>query len=722
MSSRYSSAIKKINQEIKEIEDFPLEGIGIASIEEDPFKYAVNIKLMSGIYEGYCIQLLLTFPTDYPNNPPKILIFPGQAINIEYHKHIFDDKLQENGLHYKKFYFRLLDNSSMSSSDKISGWNPNYKISSLLIQVQNFLANPNLPKILLPDEYKIKKLMKSMDSYKRSFSIKTKIGIVRRVHTWKKPFPEMFDLTKIKENLTCSVLKKNFIDDPTLLLGYPIVQTKSKYKQGEIELYPIPEMLSYEGYLAEIGNQEQKLDLYFETHFKSSNNQLYNCWMPVYINKNHYEKNRTHVLNSFSIIKYGPSGKKEYDFKPEQIFEVLPTILNKMIIGMFNGKSEISAPFIRSYFQYVLLFKKLCLEFEEDNLAFMNKKLSLVLDNNYTIDKKIIPDLGDFLMLLFYCNKETHDKTMKKMWYILFEESLTRQMFWIFHGEENGPTMRKLVLKTINNKKCLDYFINNKNFNMKNNNKFIDDLHEHKIYDQIIDLINNDKDFLDSIFISKDNKKIRDLIIRRMNNNFKGLINDCSKNGKKQICDIISQYLNFSDYFDVFLKNDLYDNYRVEELLKDNNISNIDEILKYGFKSSRGNSLLIITFFAQKIVEEEGFLEKLEKNFGIYLGVDSFIHDMNQKLDEIQKYSELYRYIESDFGKNKTDLELIIEAYERAKKKGYIRETKIKKYKKYKSKSNTRKRKYSSSSKERRDRSRNNSRNSSKERRYRRHY
>ena len=110
-------------------------------------------------------------------------------------------------------------------------------------------------------------------------------------------------------------------------------------------------------------------------------------------------------------------------------------------------------------------------------------------------------------------------------------------------------------------------------------------------------------------------------------------------------------------------------------------------------------------------MEEEGFLEKLEKNYGIYLGVDSFIHDMNQKLDEIQKYSDLYRYIESDFGKNKTDLELIIEAYERAKKKGYIRETKSKINKRYKSKSQKRKRKYSSrsSSKERRDRSRSHS-------------
>ena len=458
MSSRNSTTINKIKEEIEEIKNSPLEGIGIASIDEDPQKYAVNIKLMTGIYEGYCIQLLLTFPDDYPENPPKILIFPGQGFNIQYHKHIFDDKMQEKGQHYKKFYFKLLDNSSLATSDNISGWNPKYKISSLLIQVQNYLSNPNLPKALLPDEEQIKKLMKSMDNYKRSFTVRSKIGIVRRVHTWKDPFPEMFDMQRIKKYLTCSVLKINYIDDPSICLGYPIVQTRDRHHQNDIELYPIPEMLSYEGYMSEINKQGEKLDLYFETHFKSSDNQLYNCWIPVYINKIHYEKNKMHVLNSFSIIKYGPSGKKEFDFKPEQIFEVLPIILNKMIIGIFNGKSEISSSFIRSYFQYVLLFKKLCSEYEEENLAFMNKKLSLVFDNDYKINKKIIPDLGDFLMLLFYCNKDTHDKAMKKMWYCLFEEFLTRQMSWIFHGEENGPKMKRLVLKKINNRKCFQNF------------------------------------------------------------------------------------------------------------------------------------------------------------------------------------------------------------------------------------------------------------------------
>ena len=295
-------------------------------------------------------------------------------------------------------------------------------------------------------------------------------------------------MKEIKEYLTCSVLKKNYIDDPTILLGYPIVETKSGYNQNKIELYPIPEMLTYEGFLSEINNQQQKLDLYFETNFRTSRNQFYNCWMPIYLNKEHYEKNKTHVLNSFSIIKFGPEGKKEYDFKPEQIFEILPIILNKMIIGMFNGKSEISSAFIRSYFQYVLLYKKLCEEFEDENMAFINKKLSLIYDNNYVIDKKIIPDIGNFLMTLFFCNIDTHEEKMQKMWEQLFEEFLTRQMFWIFHNNENRQKMKRLVLKTRNNEKCLTRYENEPRFKMNDLKKFNEDLTKLNLFEQIVDI------------------------------------------------------------------------------------------------------------------------------------------------------------------------------------------------------------------------------------------
>ena len=120
-------SIKRINNDLKEITNCPLEGIGIASIDNDPMKYVVNIQLMMGLYEGYCIQLLLTFSDNYPTNPPKILIYPGQTIDGTYHHHIFDDYSSYNNnehAYFKGFCFDFLENNYMSISEEHSGWNP----------------------------------------------------------------------------------------------------------------------------------------------------------------------------------------------------------------------------------------------------------------------------------------------------------------------------------------------------------------------------------------------------------------------------------------------------------------------------------------------------------------------------------------------------------------------------------------------------------------------
>lgn len=171
MSKGRSLALKRISKDIKEINQNPIEGIGISSIENDPMKYVVNIKLMTGPYKAYCIQLLLTFPDSYPSKPPKMLIYPDQAIDGQYHHHIFGDILTDENNHYfKKFCFDLLDNDFMSTKDENSGWNPSYTISSILLQVQNFISDPDMPGFI-PQQYQIKQLFDSMKTYKRKFRI-----------------------------------------------------------------------------------------------------------------------------------------------------------------------------------------------------------------------------------------------------------------------------------------------------------------------------------------------------------------------------------------------------------------------------------------------------------------------------------------------------------------------------------------------------------------------
>ena len=118
----------------------------------------------------------------------------------------------------------------------------------------------------------------------------------------------------------------------------------------------------------------------------------------------------------------------------------------------------------------------------------------------------------------------------------------------------------------------------------------------------------------------------------------------------------------------------LYDAFKVDEMLKKfKNSNNMDKFFEGVFRNQKGNQLYIISFFAQKKIEETGFLEELEKNYGVYLDVDNFIKDMKKKLEEIKNYKDFYAFIGTDFGKDKTELELFIDAYGKAKEKGYIK-------------------------------------------------
>ena len=711
MSGR-SLAIRRITKDMKEINQNPIEGIGISSIDNDPMKYVVNIKLMSGPYKDYCVQLLLTFPETYPSKPPKMLIYPDQAIDGQYHHHIFgDSKIDENNHHFKKFCFDLLDNDFMSTKDENTGWNPSYTISSILLQVQNFISDPDMHGYI-PPQNKIKQLFDSMKTYSRKFKIINDQGNSEIItHTWQNPFPKMFEkkeekedkkeekkeekneidekekirMQQIKDNLTCFMLKLNYIDDPDILLGYPIIQNKIGLVKQKIELYPIPELLTYDGYMAQIGKQDNKLDFYFDVQFKSANNQFYNYWVPIYIDENHYQKNKTAILNSFSIIKFGPRGIKEYDFKPEYIFQILPIILNKMIIGMFNGKSSICSSFIRCYFQYVLLFKKLCLEYENEYSNYVNKILNSVKNNKYNPDKNIIPDIGNLFMLLFFSNRDIYNEKMKKIWYVLFEEFAIRQAYWIFHENQNKAEIMRIMAENFVNEFIFNKIICGENYDLENKDKFYEDIEKKEILEETVDIIMSDPYFTsDTNYLNE--QQVKDGIKQ----SFKKMFSLCNKKTKQSLQKLIVKNINIADYIPIDLVNELkdefyeevdfslyrnekYDAFKVDEILPELDKKILEKVLNYAFESQKGNKLLIITFFTKNKIEDKEFMKELQKNYGIYLEVDTFIKEMNQQLKNIKSYKEFFNYIGSDFGKDMNDLDILVHCYKKAKDKNYIR-------------------------------------------------
>ena len=356
-------AIQRIDKDIKEIIESPIEGIGITSIDDDPMKYVVNMRIMEGIYEGYYIQLLLLFPDNYPKEMPKILIFPNQEINEKYNSHIsYDYNIEkQNGDYFQKFDNSLYDQ-----------WTPFYGISDVLLNVHTFLSYPDMYNLSNRKEIEI--LMKSIDNYKWIFKIKNGEDEITKVHTWKNPYPEMFfknnkkeefveekkkemtGIEIIKKELTCPVYKINYLDNPDISFGYEVNYI------DDIDIIPV--FISYQGYKIRI------------EHYKKDFDNTY--WLHLYINKNHYEKNKTEILNTLNQIK---SNIKDNDFKSEIIPEIFPIIINNYILSC-QKKLKYSL-WIKGYFHIFLLFKKLCLDYEKDYLAYLNHQLNLIAKNNY---------------------------------------------------------------------------------------------------------------------------------------------------------------------------------------------------------------------------------------------------------------------------------------------------------------------------------------------------
>jgi len=694
MQTRKVTALKRIANDMKELVKCPLEGIGMASIDNDPMKFVINMELMTGPYEGYKVQLLMTMSNEYPIKPPKMLVFPDQLIGMGFHHHVLQG---DKG--YMEFCIDLLDNDYLDTNEQLTGWNPAYTISSVLLQVQNFLGDPDMPQ--LPSKSSIEKLMKSMDSYKRTFIVRDEDGERKVVHTWKDPYPKMYSIKNqmeeeeneakekehklerkqetIKENLTCYLLRDNYIENSEVLLGYPVINNKSDYGKDKIELYPIPQLLTYEAYKMQMSGaqpyQNQLIDSYYNTQFqpKSASNEYFNTWLPIYVNENHYSKNRELILNSLKEIK------KESEFKPEQVFDILPIILNKMIIGGFNGKSVISSSFINCYFQYVLLFKRLCQDYKAEYETYVNRKISLITMNDYEVNKKIVPDIGDFFMLIYLSNKDMSTTEMKKMKKVLIEELLIRQIYWMFHGPECKETMKSKVVNNssleVSDETYLEKFQKDPNFKMRYLDIFVKELQKQDIYRQMIDIIANDKDYL---WNNQNNRNYTKRMAEEgITKSFKKLYNQCSQWSRNRMNELIREKMHFKEFFEEdekLLKDELYEGYQVNEILKGGSESNTSDILAYAYESQKGNQLLLITFSVLKKLEEKGFLEGLEKNYGIYLGVDAFLQEIKQKLREVKSFKSLYEFIGTELGQGKSELDLIVESYEEAKKRRYIRD------------------------------------------------
>ncbi len=464
-TTRKSISLKRIIKDIEELQKEPADGIGFAQLENNIYRYVVNVKLLYGSYEKLILQLEMTLSEDYPFSPPKIRLYPNQNFHI-FHHHVF-----QSTDNYEDLCIDIINNKFFDSDCEKSGWTPSYTLKTLLYQIQNFLAIHD--KIEEPDENTIKSLFHLIRIYSRKFTDEYGNKVI---HSYDNPYPKIYqdknnliiykqiDMEKeekkkllsnkmqdLKNNVCCFITKINYIEDNSLILGYPVF-IKKDFKNRR-DYIPIPEILSYEAFVNEIQNIPEflKLDYYFDINFKTSMGEYYTHWFPIYLDDKHFEKNKQTILNSFCVLKYGPQGFKKYDFDCKLIFEIMPNFLNKMIIELFNKGSVFSQVSIRCYFNFIFLFRKLIFLYETEFKDYIFYKFHRIIENGDVINKENVPDIGNFLMLIFFS-----DFNIKKDYIAnVFEDFISRQFYWILHAPDTKYLHNKCILKILANDKNL---------------------------------------------------------------------------------------------------------------------------------------------------------------------------------------------------------------------------------------------------------------------------
>ena len=442
------------------------------------------------------------------------------------------------------------------------------------------------------------------------------------------------EINYIKSNLTCSIMYLNYFDNKDNIFGYPILQYKTSIK-NKIVLYPIPELISYKGFISQIGNFNDKLRNYYNNNnnIYNDNNIFYNYWIPIYIDKNHFEKNKSTILYTFSIIQSGISYINEYNFESLDFFEIFVIIINKLIEGILNNITEKSYFFIRCLYHYIFLFKKLSEEFDEEYCKYLNKSFNLIHKNRYKINKTLVPNVQNMIILLYFCNRNIYTEKMKKIWYSLFEEYLLRNMKKNFDGYKIKEISNKIIKEIVdeNNPDIKNIILNLIFKNNKYENKYIvENLKKIDIFNKVYEVICTDETFLKKYHWTKNYAKLK--LNEIITANFKKIYDeDISEEAQKKLYDIIFNHSNFLSYF-AFKRNDRYEyeskirekyqakirNIKISEILdylsKNKNKEIVKEFIFYSYESLEENKILLLSFFFfSKKNERKRFYGKFRK-------------------------------------------------------------------------------------------------------------
>ncbi len=441
----YKSSLKRIMIDLKEVRGDPFHNASLDMLpdSDDIFEFHCNIVIPYGPYEGLMIHFILKLNEYFPISSPAGFMPDNYPFTQQEHEHLHSDGICNDYLSNYKDWFSGIDRGRIRAG---VGWSPGITLKSLLGAMTHFFAITDRH---VPSEKTIQEIRNKVDSYQCCKCKHTNIipypPISKAEVLLKGPITEMEESKQAREMLVCTISKECYLDNPDMILGYPIHLARDYRDRLWTTL--IPELMSYDQYILQIQEKGiEKLERFNQVRLRTAEGAAFTHWLPIFINQQHYEKNIQYIYNTISVLSNGIEGTVENDFQPFMILRVLPCLMNKMVVAMMKKELHESHMAIYAYCHYLALFFHMLdiYPFLKDQ---MNQKIKEFLESFKGRHKDNIPELGEFLIWL--CISEKYNFYDRNIQMIYLSEKFARQVYWTIRATSKRTVFEKDVDKRL---------------------------------------------------------------------------------------------------------------------------------------------------------------------------------------------------------------------------------------------------------------------------------
>ncbi|KAH3873657.1 uncharacterized protein LOC127869059 [Dreissena polymorpha] len=401
------NAMKRLAQDLKELEQQPEENVSAAPLEENMFEWHCNFRHDDIIY-----HLILYLPNKYPYESPSAEFVPAGFR--------YNSGATMPGKKGTKVCLNIFADFALIHTEwkdqKGLGWSPGYTIQTILMNVVAFLAETQTGE----NEWQ-------KQTHAHNLKLSKGFKCEDCGHTYNKPYPQLPESSTVKKSKTqpkgpqivdymskepLKVEKPKGIED---LYGYGLIVSGPTHRPALTTPCEFLKFDSFNSMKKAVGTVHSVLK------------EELKFFLPLYIHQKHGEEIKATFEDVLTkdIAAIMPKCKANKTPIEEMVIKTIPNLMSATVVEFSKGTQHTSDNSLNGYFALHRLFLW-ALETYPDLQGIIEKQIQEFIESDKNRTKKACPHIGERLMLL----AASHKYKWEDFALAYLSESMRRQVMW----------------------------------------------------------------------------------------------------------------------------------------------------------------------------------------------------------------------------------------------------------------------------------------------------